>query len=91
MWKGKGIRDLMFPCGTNRLLAHSAAIRLLSADHFGALIVKISYPVEHEGGDSFTPWYDAAGKLIERVKHRKQGKLIIVRKKSGRRVKRINK
>jgi hypothetical protein len=67
---GTGVRDLMFPCGTNRLLAQTAARRLRAADHFGALRLRISYPVEHKGENSFTPWYDIDGKLIERIKHR---------------------
>jgi hypothetical protein len=66
-----GKRDLMFPCGTNKLLAHNAANRLLGADRFKVLTVKISYPVEHEGKDDFTSWYTADGRLLERVKHRK--------------------
>ena len=73
----RGIRDLMFPCGTSRELAHAAANRLLGADRFGALRIRISYPVEHKGKDSWTPWYDAAGNLIERVKHRKNVHKII--------------
>lgn len=67
---GMGIRDLMFPCGTSLKLAHTAARRLRGADHFGALRLRISYPVEREGRNSFTAWYDMDGKLIERIKHR---------------------
>lgn len=72
-----GIRDLMFPCGTSRLLAHNAANRLLAADHFGALRIRISYPVEHVGKDDFTPWYDAEGDRVVRIKHRKRAATII--------------
>lgn len=74
-----GVRDLMFPCGTDRKLAHRAAKRVWKADYFGALRIKINYPVEHEGKDSFTPWYDVDGKLIERIKHRKLKPRIIRR------------
>ena len=74
---GAGTRDLMFPCGTSRELARQAANRLIGADRFGALTIKISYPVEHEGKDSFTPWYDAGGVLIERIKHRRNVQTII--------------
>jgi hypothetical protein len=66
-----GVRDMMFPCGTDRILAHAAANKLHGADLFGALKIRISYPVEKVDGDSFTPWYAPDGKLIERVKHRK--------------------
>ena len=68
--KHAGVRDLMFPCGTNKALAVGAANRLWRADCFGALRICIRHPVEHEGKDSFTPWYDRSGKLLERVKHR---------------------
>jgi hypothetical protein len=74
---GRGIRDLMFPCGTNRELAHAAANRLIGADRFGALRVRISYPVEHKGKDAWTPWYDAAGNRIERIKHRRKAHVIL--------------
>ena len=66
----RGVRDLMFPCGRNLELAQTAARRLRGADHFGALRLRISYPVEKVGNDSFTPWYDLDGKLIDTVKHR---------------------
>ncbi len=66
-----GIRDLMFPCGTSLEVAQTAGRRLRGADHFGALRLRISYPVEHEGKNEYTPWHDINGKLIERVKHRK--------------------
>jgi hypothetical protein len=65
------LRDLMFPCGTDKVLAYSAANRLKAADHFGALRIRISYPVEHVGKDDFTLWYSPDGKLLEKVKHRK--------------------
>ena len=68
---GTGVRDLMFPCGTNLELAEMAGRRLRGADHFGALRLRISYPVEHEGKNSYTPWHGIDGKLIERIKHRK--------------------
>ena len=67
----RAIRDLMFPCGTNLKLAQIAGKRLRGADHFGALRLRISYPVETQGQDRYTPWYDIEGKLIERAKHRK--------------------
>jgi hypothetical protein len=81
----RGVRDLMFPCGTSRELAHAAANRLLGADRFGALHIRISYPVEHQGKDSWTPWYDAAGNLIERIKHRRRRRRMvkIIRKTFG--------
>ena|ERR1700679_1184108 len=78
----RGTRDLMFPCGLSRDLAHAAANRLVAADTFGALRIKIRYPVEHKGKDSWTPWYDATGKLIERVKHRRSA-VSIIRKTFG--------
>jgi hypothetical protein len=78
----RGVRDLMFPCGLSRDLAHAAANRLVAADVFGALRIKISYPVEHKGKDSWTPWYDASGRLIERVKHRRKA-FITFRKTFG--------
>jgi hypothetical protein len=73
-------RDLMFPCGTDRELAHRAASHLMAADHFGALTIKISYPVEHVGKDSFTPWYGVNGEFIERIKHRKLSHKVIKRR-----------
>ena len=73
----RGIRDLMFPCGTNRELAHAAANRLVGADRFQALRVRISYPVERKGKDAWTPWYDADGNLIVRLKHRRNAATII--------------
>lgn len=76
-------RDLMFPCGTNKALAYASANRLRGADHFGALSIKISHPVEHEGKNSFTPWYSPDGTLIERVKHRKLGIVKVLKGKSG--------
>jgi len=76
-----GTRDLMFPCGTDKELALLAARRLFAADHFGALRIRISCPVEHIGKDSFTPWIDAQGKLIEKTKHRKKALKIIKRGK----------
>jgi len=69
---GTGIRDLQFPCGTDLGLAQDTGLNLQDADHFGALTLKISYPVRHEGKDSFTDWYDIRGKLIESVKHRRE-------------------
>lgn len=78
----RGIRDLMFPCGIDRDLAYAAANRLVSADRFGALRIRISYPVERKGKDTWTPWYDANGKLIERVKHRRQANVVIVKHRS---------
>jgi hypothetical protein len=74
-----GIRDLMFPCGISRDLAHASANKLIGADRFGALRIRISYPVLTIGKDSFTCWYDAAGKEIERIKHRKLAPTIIQR------------
>ena len=76
-----GMRDLMFPCGVNRDLAYAAANRLAGADRFGALRIRISYPVEKVGEDSFTPWYDAKGKEIERVKHRKLVRKLVKRRR----------
>ena len=73
---GTGIRDLMFPCGPSSELAYRAAQRLWKWDTFGAFRMKISCPVEHEGKDTYTPWRDRNGKLLERVKHRKLVKLI---------------
>src|SRR5579862_1079320 len=64
-----GIRDLMFPCSTKEM-AEVAGKRLRAADHFGALRLRISYPVEQEGKNRYTPWHEIDGKLIERVKHR---------------------
>jgi hypothetical protein len=81
---GTGVRDLMFPCGIDKTLAYSAACRLQSADHFGALKIRISYPVEHEGKDSYTPWYSPNGKLIERVKHRKLARRVIIKHRPAR-------
>lgn len=74
-----GVRDLMFPCGTDKQLAYVAANRLLGADRFGALRIKISHPVEHIGKNAYTLWFNAAGKLIDRVKHRK---LKVVKKRA---------
>lgn len=71
-----GVRDLMFPCGTDLKVARSAARRLWRADYFGSLRLRISYPVEHVGKDSFTCWHDKDGKLLERVKHRHLSKVI---------------
>ena len=68
--RDQGVRDLMFPCGTNLELAQTAGRRLRGADHFGALRLRISYPVEHKGKANYTPWYDIDGSLIEKVKHR---------------------
>ena len=80
-------RDLIFPCGTDRLLAHMAGARLAAADHFGALTIKISYPVEHKGSDSFTPWHDVHGKLLELRKHRKLSGRKVIRITPGRALK----
>jgi hypothetical protein len=78
------IRDLMFPCGTDKELAYTAANRLWRADHFGALRIRISYPDEHEGKDTFTPWYSMDRELIERVKHRKKALIVKVVKQRKR-------
>lgn len=80
---GTGIRDLMFPCGTSKELAYAAANRLYGADTFGALRIKISNPVEHVGEDSFTVWTGHDGRLLERVKHRKQAVKIIRRRRAA--------
>ena len=83
----EGIRDLMFPCGTSLELAQKAGQRLRGADHFGALRLRISCPVEHEGKNDFTPWYDIDGRLIERVKHRKLA--VIVQRSPARKRKKV--
>ncbi len=83
--RSKGVRDLMFPCGTSLKLAQMAARRLRGADHFAALRLRISYPVEKVGKNSFTPWYDIDGHLIERIKHRK---LVVTTGNDGRKQKR---
>lgn len=85
-----GTRDLMFPCGPDKRLAYDAARRLWKADYFGALTIKISYPVEHDGKNSFTPWYDPHGKLIERVKHRRKALVVVTKKRKARKFRKVS-
>lgn len=67
-----GIRDLQFPCGdTIRLgkaVALIAARRLHHADHFGALTLEISCPVERIGINGFQNWIGWDGKVTKRAK-----------------------